>query len=127
MAYGWSAKQMARVNARRARRGQEELLPGPVSEKYQSDYMSEYEKRNAEKPKRRFPETDEDETQVANLEEEKTPRLNEYAGGKFRMSEAETPRLAAGEEKTKAFQGRMLRERSMRGPRFIERSMGMMA
>ena len=108
MAYGWSAKQMARVNERRARRGQEELSPGRVSEKYEADYMSEYEKRRAEKPKRRFPETDEDETQVA------------------RLGEARTPRLAAGAEKTKAFQGRLMRERSMRGPMLIHRG-GMVA
>lgn len=108
---------MARVNARRARRGQEELSPGPVSEKYISDYASEYNKRKTgfeeepEKPKRRFPEEDEDETQVANLEEEKTPRLNEYAGGKFRMSEAETPRLNKFKERNERLaQRRRLRE-----------------
>lgn len=120
---------MARVNARRARRGQEELSPGPVSEKYVSDYSEEYNKRKAssDKPERRFPDTDEDETQVAKLGESETPRLNEYAGGKFRMTGAETPRLAAGAEKTKQFQGRTMRERAMRGPRYIERAIGMMA
>jgi len=92
MAYGWSAKQMARVNARRARRGQEELSPGPVSQKYIEDYTIEYGKRRAEKPKRRFPETDEDETQVA------------------RLGEVETPRLAEGLKKTKAFEDRLREE-----------------
>ena len=124
---------MARVNARRARRGQEELSPGPVSEKYISDYASEYNKRKTgfeeepEKPKRRFPEEDEDETQVARLGEAETPRLNKYAEGKSSMTSAETPRLAAGAEKTKKFQGRLMRERTMRGPRYVERAMGMMA
>lgn len=92
MKYGWSEEQLERVNARRARRGQMPL-------------RQEYDKRKAEaeKPKRRFPETDEDETQVAKL------------------GEVKTPRLAAGAEKTKEFQGRLMRERSQRGPMLIHR------
>ena len=81
MKYGWSEEQLERVNARRARRGQMPL-------------RQEYDKRKAdvEKPKRRFPETDEDETQVAKL------------------GEVETPRLAEGLKKTKAFEDRLREE-----------------
>lgn len=117
MAYGWSAKQIARVNARRARRGQKELSPGKVEEGNEADYISEYEKYISKKPKRRFPETDEDETQVAGIGKPDTSRLDKYDKGAFRMKEFETPRLDENKEKTKMFQKRLMGEVSSRSPK----------
>jgi hypothetical protein len=45
MAYGWSPEQMARVNERRAARGQKQLDPGKVDRKYASRYAEEEDRR----------------------------------------------------------------------------------
>jgi hypothetical protein len=71
MGYGWSSKQMARVNARREARGQEPLEFNPPSERAASRYAEEYERYGR---RRRGVEEEDDETQVVS----KTPRLEEY-------------------------------------------------
>jgi hypothetical protein len=62
MKYGWSPEQLARVNARRAARGQ-----NPLSQV--GGYSGEYSRR-----RRKGIEEEDDETQVVS----KTPRLDEY-------------------------------------------------
>jgi hypothetical protein len=81
MKYGWTAQQMARVNARREARGQKPLSQGAVNEKYSQDYneyLQQYSRR------RKGIEEEDDETQVVNKDGErrlgtaKTSRLDEY-------------------------------------------------
>ena len=111
--YLWSPEQLERVNARRARRGQEPLIQRG------SKYAEEYLKRQAsDKPKRRFPETDEDETQVAKMGEVETPRLDEYKKGTRRMGAPKTSRLDE-------YYGRLARRESQRGPMLIHMGGGM--
>jgi hypothetical protein len=59
MAYGWTPEQMARVNERRAARGQKSLDPGKVDREYVSKYAEEEDRRKkklAEKPLEEEPE-----------------------------------------------------------------------
>jgi hypothetical protein len=59
MAYGWTPEQMARVNERRAARGQKLLDPGKVDREYVSKYAEEEDRRKkklAEKPLEEEPE-----------------------------------------------------------------------
>jgi hypothetical protein len=59
MAYGWSPEQMARVNERRAARGQKLLDPGKVDREYASKYEEEKDRRKkklAKKPLEEEPE-----------------------------------------------------------------------
>ena len=45
MAYTWTPEQMARVNERRAARGQKQLNPGKVERAYVSRYAEEEDRR----------------------------------------------------------------------------------
>jgi hypothetical protein len=82
MTYGWSTKQLARVNARRAARGQKPLTASIRSEKDAEDYDTEYSKQYGRR--RKSIEEEDDETQVVDkdgkrrLGTAKTSRLDEY-------------------------------------------------
>ncbi len=82
MKYGWSARQLARVNERRMARGQKPLSQGEGSEEYAQDY-NEYLKKY--RRRRKGIEEEDDETQVVDKEKDEkklgtaaTPRLDEY-------------------------------------------------
>jgi hypothetical protein len=85
MGYGWSTKQLARINARRAARGQKPLAASIRSEKDAEDYDTEYSKQYARR-RRKGVEEEDDETQVVDKEDEDgeklgtaaAPRLEEY-------------------------------------------------
>jgi hypothetical protein len=83
MRYGWSAKQLERVNARRARRGQKPL-----------GYSKEYSRR-----RKSIEEEDEDPQIVSekevdeNLGKAETPRLEKLKEKQKTNISAETPRL----------------------------------
>jgi hypothetical protein len=84
MGYGWSTKQLARVNARRAARGQKPLAASIRSEKDAEDYDTEYSKQYSRRRRKGIEEED-DETQVVDKEKDgkrlgtaATPRLEEY-------------------------------------------------
>lgn len=98
--YGFTPDQLARINARRAARGAKQLQDvrmgeAEFRESYNPIFSEVYAERQvkSEKPERRFPETDEDETQVAGAKATETPRLAGYAGGAFRMQGPATPSL----------------------------------
>ena len=86
MAYGWSPRQMARVNARRRERGQKELEYSPRSERAATQYAEEYQQYGR---RRKGIEEEDDETQVVS----KTPRLDELKARQGRKMGANTPRL----------------------------------
>lgn len=100
--YGFTPDQLARINARRAARGAKQLQDvrmgeAEFRESYSPLYSKEYARRQSmaseESPRRRFPETDEEETQVAGAKATETPRLAGYAGGAFCMQGPATPSL----------------------------------
>lgn len=113
MAYGWSAKQMARVNARRARRGKAPVDPGKVSDDYSTKYSEEYEKYSGRMGDKKEPEEsmssldlrkfceiypndprcEELRTRTASLGYGKTPRLKEYYDKLNRIEEERVPKL----------------------------------
>jgi hypothetical protein len=83
MGYGWSTKQLARINARRAARGQKPLAASIRSEKDAEDYDTEYSKQYSRR--RKGVEEEDDETQIVDKEEDEkklgtaaTPSLDEY-------------------------------------------------
>jgi hypothetical protein len=87
MKYGWTAQQMARVNARRETRGQKSLSQGAVNEKYSQDYneyLQQYSRR-----RRKGIEEEDGGAQVVS----KTPRLEEYKTIQGERVAAATPRL----------------------------------
>lgn len=133
--YGWTARQYARVNARREARGQELLDIGQVGPNWMDAYTKEYAKRtgksafeeNPEKPKRRFPETDEDETKVASAKKPLFRESRMEYGKDVKMKPVESEGLNRMASRNEELRGRRMREQAMRGPALIGRSMGMMA
>jgi transcription elongation GreA/GreB family factor len=105
MAYGWSPKQMARVNARRQARGQEQLEFRPRSEKAASQYAEEYEQYGR---RRKGIEEEDDEAQVVS----KTPRLDELKARQGKKMGAKTPRLDR-------FKERLFQREAERGPQIL--------
>ena len=86
MAYGWSPRQMARVNARRRERGQEELEYSPRSERAATQYAEEYQQYGR---RRKGIEEEDDENQVVS----KTPRLDEYSEMQRRSQVRRGPKI----------------------------------
>lgn len=125
--YGWTARQYARVNARRVARGQEPLDIGQVGPNWMDTYTKEYSTRtgksafeeNPEKPKRRFPETDEDETQVASA-----PK---YKIGDFRMKPVQSAALDRMKEQNRQLEAERMQKRARKGPILTGRMGGMVA
>ena len=81
--FGWTPQQYARINEKREARGLEPYSVEGSDQYWMEQYGKEYAKRSGkvakeETPRRRFPETDEDETQVVKMGPAKTPRLDEY-------------------------------------------------
>jgi hypothetical protein len=103
MAYGWSPKQMARVNARRQARGQEQLEFRPRSERAATQYAEEYE----EYGRRKGIGKKNEKPQVAGMEEER------------KLGTAKTPRLNEFKERQKEYQKRLLQRQIERSPQIL--------
>jgi hypothetical protein len=103
MGYGWSTKQLARINARRAARGQKALKTSIRSEKDAEDYDTEYSKQYGRR--RKSIEEEDDETQVVDKEEGEEGEVK-------KLGTAATPRLAEYKARQEEYQKR-LRQRQI--------------
>lgn len=119
----YTARQYARINARREARGKEPYDIGNQSQDWMGQYSEEYTKRNGQadtdKPRRRFPETDEDETQVASA-----PK---YKIGDFRMKPVQSAALDRMKEQNRQLEAERMQKRARKGPILTGRMGGMVA
>ena len=96
MAYGWSPEQMARVNERRAARGQKLLDPGKVDREYASKYEEEKDRRKQKLAKQKLAKQNlEEEPEMSDFEKYlEEIRMKKALRGKKILSSTKTRNMA---------------------------------